>query len=127
MTKLWPLFVLLMTAWIYLFQTQFALAHDWYSSTSDPVYQSSCCGGHDCAPVDPSWVSEVREGYRLTMTLDQARRVNPAAAAPVDAVVPWSRIQSPPNADHLFYACIYDRDRAAPRNGVICFFATPVM
>jgi hypothetical protein len=127
MTKLWPLFALLLAAWIFLVGTQFALAHDWYSSTSDPVYQSSCCGGHDCAPVDPAWVSEVSEGYRLTMTADQARSVNPAAQAAVDAVIPWSRIQSPPKADHLFYACIYDRDRAPPRNGVICFFATPVM
>jgi len=39
-------------AWIFL-------AHDWYSSTADPVYQSRCCGGHDCAPVKPkarSWI-----------------------------------------------------------------------
>ncbi|TMJ35180.1 MAG: helix-turn-helix domain-containing protein [Alphaproteobacteria bacterium] len=103
------------------------LAHDWYSSTADPVYQSNCCGGHDCAPVDSEWVSEVAEGYRLKMTIDQARTVNPAAETPVDAVVPWSRIQSPPTATHAFYACIYDRDRAAPRYGVICFFATPTM
>jgi hypothetical protein len=127
MAKFWPLFVLLVAAWIYLFGTQFVQAHDWYSSTADPVYQSNCCGGHDCAPVDPAWVSEVSEGYRLTMTADQARTVNPQAQSPVDAVIPWSRIQSPPKADHLFYACIYDRDRTPPRRGVICFFATPVM
>jgi hypothetical protein len=72
-------------------------------------------------------MSEVSEGYRLTMTADQARSVNPSATVAVDAVIPWSRIQSPPKADHLFYACIYDRDRTAPRRGVICFFATPVM
>jgi hypothetical protein len=127
MDKLWPVCGVLLVAGPYLFSTQFVLAHDWYSSTSDPVYQSSCCGGHDCAPVDSAWVSEEREGYRLTMTLDQARTVNPSAQAPVDAIVPWSRIQSPPHADHEFYACIYDRDRAPPRKGVICFFATPVM
>jgi hypothetical protein len=127
MDKLRPIFVVLVVAWLYLFSSQFVLAHDWYSSTSDPVYQSNCCGGHDCAPVDPAWVSEQREGYRLTMTLDQARTVNPSAQAPVDAVVPWSRIQSPPNADHMYYACIYERDRGAPRHGVICFFATPTM
>jgi hypothetical protein len=79
MSKLWPLFVLLLAAWMYLFETQFARAHDWYSSTADPVFQSNCCGGHDCAPVDPAWVSEVSEGYRLTMTANQARTVNPAA------------------------------------------------
>jgi hypothetical protein len=127
MTKLWPLFVLLVAAWTYLFGTQFVEAHDWYSSTADPIYQSNCCGGHDCAPVDPAWVSETKEGYHLTMTADQARTVNPAAQSPVDAVIPWSRIQSPPKADHLFYACIYDRDRSPPRSGVICFFATPTM
>jgi hypothetical protein len=127
MDKLWPVCGVLLLAGLYFFSTQFVLAHDWYSSTSDPVYQSSCCGGHDCAPVDSAWVSEEREGYRLTMTLDQARTVNPSAQSPVDAIVPWSRIQSPPHADHEFYACIYDRDRAPPRNGVICFFATPVM
>lgn len=33
----------------------------------------------------------------------------------------------PPKADHLFYAWIYDSDRAPPRSGVICLFATPVM
>ena len=127
MDKLWPVCGVLLVAGPYIFSTQFVLAHDWYSSTSDPVYQSSCCGGHDCAPVDSAWVSEEREGYRLTMTLDQARTVNPSAQSPVDAIVPWSRIQSPPHADHEFYACIYDRDRAPPRKGVICFFATPVM
>lgn len=105
-----------------------ALAHDWYSSSSDPIYQSSCCGGHDCAPIDSEWVTPDAKGYRLRMTIEQARTVNPSAQAPVDAVVPWSRVQSPPKAvDKQFYACIYDRDRAPPRNGVICFFATPTM
>ena len=53
--------------------------------------------------------------------------VNPAALSPLDAVIPWSRIQSPPKANHLFYACIYDWDRTAPQQGVICFFAIPIM
>ncbi len=127
MRKLWPLLALSLSGWIFPVAMPLGNAHEWYSSTADPVYQSSCCGGHDCAPVDSAWVSEVQQGYRLTMTLDQARSVNPAAQAPVDAVVPWSRVQSPPNADHQFYACIYDRDRTAPRQGVICFFATPTM
>ncbi|MBK1870582.1 hypothetical protein [Taklimakanibacter albus] len=127
MSKLWPFLAVIVAAWIFPATPRFVLAHDWYGYTADPVYQSNCCGGHDCAPVDPAWVSEVREGYRLTMTVDQARTVNPDAQAPVDAVVPWKRIQSPPEAEHPFYACIYDMDRTAPRYGVICFFATPVM
>lgn len=104
-----------------------AQAHDWYSSTSDPVFQSSCCGGHDCAPVDPDWVSEVPEGYRLRMSIEESQTVNPSSSQPVDAIIPWDRVQSPPNGDKLFYACVYDVDRAPPRNGVICFFATPTM
>lgn len=124
-----PLLLLLIVALLYLGWIALtpAQAHDWYSSTSDPVYQSNCCGGHDCAPVEVEWVYEVKEGYRLVMTLDQAKTVNPSATAPIDAIIPWSRVQTPPNAQHAFYACIYDSNRAPPRNGVICFFATPTM
>lgn len=102
-------------------------AHEWYSNRGDPIYGGGCCGGSDCAPVDPAWVSEVPEGYRLRMSIDQAMTVNPNASAPVDAIIPWNRVQSPPKADHLFYACIYPHDRGRPRSGVICFFATPTM
>jgi hypothetical protein len=120
-----PLIAAFVAAWV--FAGPPAKAHDWYSSTSDPVYQSSCCGGHDCAPIDSAWVSQEPGGYRLRMTIEQSRTVNPSSQAPVNALVPWSRVQSPPHADHEFYACIYDRDRARPREGVICFFATPTM
>lgn len=102
-------------------------AHEWYSRSSDPVYQSSCCGGHDCAPINSEWVSQVPEGYHIRMSIEQTKTINPAAEAPVNAIVPWARVQSPPTSEHEFYACIYDRDRAAPRHGVICFFATPTM
>src|SRR5690348_1421085 len=71
-----------------------ALSHDWYGSTNDPVFQSNCCGGHDCAPVDPGWISETKEGFHLAMTLEQARTVNPATQFPVDAIIPWNRVQS---------------------------------
>lgn len=125
-----PLYVLIAAATLYLSWVTLtpARAHDWYSSTADPVYQSGCCGGHDCAPVDPAWISEVSEGYRITMTVEQAMTVNPNAKAPVDAIVPWSRVQSPPKpVKEQFFACIYEQDRTAPRHGVICFFATPTM
>ncbi|WP_119270845.1 hypothetical protein [Taklimakanibacter deserti] len=103
-------------------------AHDWYSSTTDPVSQSKCCGGNDCAPVDPAWVSETEYGYLLQMTVEQARTVNPKAVAPVYALIPWARVQAPPTADHLFYACIWERNRKPEDgSGVICFFATPTM
>jgi hypothetical protein len=127
MSKLWPLFAILFAAWIYLFATQFVYAHEWYSSASDPVFNSNCCGGHDCAPVDPAWVSEVQGGYQLTMTLDETRTVNPGSRAPISAFIPINRVQSPPKAEHTYYACIYSADRKAPREGVICFDAAPTM
>lgn len=102
-------------------------AHDWYSSTSDPVYQSSCCGGNDCAPLDSAWVAEEKGGFRLKMNLEQTRTVNPNASVPIDAFIPMNRVQSPPKSDAEYYACVYDHDRDTPREGVICFFATPTM
>lgn len=104
-----------------------ARAHDWYSSTQDPVFQSSCCGGHDCAPISPEFITIEGDGYRVRMTAEESRTVNKNSSQPVDAFVPGSRVQTPPNGEHAFYACIYDTDRAAPRKGVICFFATPTM
>lgn len=130
--KAWAGFIAFLILWLLAvcyFVVQPAHAHSWYSSTSDPKFQSNCCGGHDCAPVNPGWVSETKEGYHLQMTLEQARTVNPATQAPVDAIIPWDRVQTPPSAGQgeAFHACIYDSDRAPPRMGVICFFATPTM
>lgn len=119
-------FILLaLGVWCWVASAQFAHAHDWYSSTHDPVFSSNCCGGHDCAPVDPAWVFEEKDGFRLKMSLAQARTVNPTTQSPIDAFIPWSRVQSPPNSKAAFYACIYDADRSEPKRGVICFFATP--
>lgn len=122
-----PWWVLLIIAWVCLLIADRAMAHDWYSSTSDPVTTANCCGGDDCAPVDPAWVTSVPEGYRLRMSVAEARTVNPNASAPIDAVIPWSRVQAPPNADHEFYACIRPSVRVPPEDGVICFFSTPTM
>ena len=104
-----------------------AASHEWYSKRTDPVWNYRCCGGEDCASVNPEWVTEVEGGYRLRMSLEQARTVNKNATAPIDAFIPWDRVQSPPNATHLFDACIFNSDRRAPTNGVICFFVTPAM
>lgn len=120
-----PWWVLLIIAWVCLLIADRAMAHDWYSSTSDPVTKSSCCGGSDCAPIDTAWVSPAADGVRLRMSISEARTVNPNATAPIDAVIPWSRIQIPPKAEHEFYACIRPTSRVAPEYGVICFFAKP--
>jgi hypothetical protein len=107
----------------------YAQAHDWYTSTHDPVLNYGCCGGHDCAPIDPGWVTETKDGYHIQMTVAQAMTVNPDTRLPIDTVVPWARVQTPPNAGRgeAFHACIRPTDRSPPEYGVICFFATPTM
>lgn len=105
-----------------------ARAHDWYSAAQDPVYSSDCCGGHDCAPLNAEWVKVEGDGYRVRMTVEQSRTINPSSTEPVNAFVPGERVQSPPeHSDKPFYACVYDKDRGPPRHGIICFFATPTM
>lgn len=120
MSKLWSIIFLIS-------MSNASLAHEWYSTAKDPAYSSNCCGGHDCAPINPEWVDVEGDGYRVRMTTEQSRTINPASSAPVDAFVPGNRVQSPPKGDHPFYACVYDQDRGPPRHGVICFFATPTM
>lgn len=113
---------IVIAALVALFMTvNLAFAHSWYSGTRDPTDGYGCCGGHDCAVLDPRWVFPVDGGVRVVMTLEQARTVNPLTVAPVDAFVPDARIQRSPDYD--FHACIYDSNRGAPRNGVICFWA----
>lgn len=103
-------------------------AHEWFNYTQDPVTQDKCCGGDDCAAVNPEWVTETEFGYLLQMTLEQSRTVNKTSKLPVYAIIPWSRVQSPPNSDHSFYACIWEQNREPKSgNGVICFFASPSM
>lgn len=116
MTRLrWWVLALVITglAGLLLLWARSALAHDWYSSTKDPVWDTGYCGGHDCAPVNPEWVTEEPGGFRLRMTVEQARTVNPETSAPIDAFIPWNSI--------------FPVDRNPPRAGVICFFATPTM
>lgn len=105
-------------------------AHDWYTGTRDPVTQSGCCGGHDCAavPLDADWIRPVAEGLRVVMTLEQSKQVNPYSQSPVDTVVPWSRVQSPPadasGPPAIYHVCIAAYQRIQ-NGGVYCLFAVP--
>lgn len=104
-----------------------AQAHEWYSNLRNPK-GSSCCSGNDCAPVplDADWVQPTRDGYRVTLTLDQAKTINPDAQYSVNAVVPWSQVMAPPpEASHselaLYHLCI----AAYSPNTIYCLFAVP--
>lgn len=101
-----------------------ASAHEWYSNYRDPVWGVSCCGGHDCARVDASHVSISATGYRIVLTLEQAKAINPYATRPLDAEIPMERVQI--SEDGQYHICLmaayHDDDR---REGVFCFFAPP--
>lgn len=107
-----------------------AHAHAWYSQRQDPVYNNGCCGGSDCRELNGRLIKEKvleaeESGYRIRLTLLQSRLINNYSALPIDALVTWDRIQE--SEDNKFHLCIFNVDRTAPRNGVICLFAPPSM
>lgn len=99
-------------------------AHSWYSRTN-------CCSGTDCAPVplDAAWVIMEEHGYRIVLTAEQAKLVNPYATKPLDVFIKWSdrRIKSPPillpgetYGPNIYHLCI-----PAGYVGVHCLFVVP--
>lgn len=99
-----------------------AHAHDWFTGTTDPTGLGGCCTGPndpnpDCKPVPADMVgviTEVSEGYRVVLTIEQARFFNKATTAAIDEVVPWKRVQ--PGMSRGFAICLW-------QNKVRCFFA----
>lgn len=103
-----------------------AAAHEWYSEKRDPLYpRQSCCGGMDCAQlqIEPGVLSAEADGYRVRLTLEQSRRINPWSKAPIDALIVWERVQ--PSEDGNYHICIMSNHRDNARQGVYCFFAPP--
>jgi hypothetical protein len=104
-----------------------ANAHDWYVGRNDPVTGGSCCtttnadGYGDCArlQVDPGVLEPIPEGYRLRLTVEQARKINPLRTLPVDTIIPEERIQ--PSQDGNFHVCIPGYPGAL-RYDFFCFF-----
>lgn len=110
---------------------EMAQAHDWYKDLRSPK-GSSCCSGNDCAPVpiDADWVQPTKDGYRVTLSKEQAQTINPDAQYPFNAVVPWSQVMAPPpkamaemngKPPALYHLCI----AAYSPNTVYCLFAVP--
>lgn len=105
-------------------------AHDWYKDLHNST-GGSCCSGNDCAPVplDAEWVNPTPDGYHVTLTVEQAKLINPEASTSINVVVPYSKVMSPPlkameemrnQKPALYHLCI------APRvNIVYCLFAVP--
>ena len=103
-----------------------AFAHSWYSDSKDPVNGTPCCGGHDCAPfpfVVGKNIFPTNEGYRIVLTVEEAKTINPYSTEPIDAVVIWERVQD--SIDGQFHICISPNFRLTPTFGIYCFFAPP--
>jgi hypothetical protein len=102
-----------------------AEGHDWFTGTTDPVTGHACCTGPglsfahvDCMAVPADLltagvIEETAQGYRVRLTLDQAKRFNDQTTRPIDEVVPWSRVQ--PGLSQGVAICIW-------QNAVNCFF-----
>lgn len=102
-----------------------AQAHSWYSEKTDPVFKQSCCGGSDCASwrIDPGELTAEPAGYRVRLSLEKSKSINAYSMAPIDAVVPWDRVQ--PSEDGRWHLCIMTQHRDNVRGGIYCLFAPP--
>jgi hypothetical protein len=99
-------------------------AHSWYSERQDPVWRNSCCGGTDCHEIDAKYIRVGNRGYRITLTVEQARQVNPFATKAIDADIEMERVQM--SEDGQYHICLmayWNPDDK--RQGVFCFFAPP--
>ena len=108
-----------------LLMTTPALAHSWYSKKVDPVYKNSCCGGTDCGQlvVASGQLTAEADGYRIRLTLEETKKINPYSVAPIDALVTWDRVQT--SDDGNYHICIMTSHRDNERGGIYCLFAPP--
>lgn len=104
-----------------------AAAHDWYSTETDPVTFSRCCGNQDCAPlkIEPGMIEAVEEGYRLRLSVEQAKAINPNRTQRVDTIVEWDRIQ--PSPDGNWHVCLPNYYLPAMRGDFYCFWEPGAM
>lgn len=103
-----------------------AEAHSWYTQKRDPVTRLGCCGGNDCNTliITPGVISAETDGYRIRLTVEEARRINPSRNVPLDILVPWDRVQ--PSEDGNWHICI-PRWNDVTVGNFYCFFAPPSM
>ncbi len=102
-----------------------AYAHSWYSERRDPIYnQTSCCGGTDCAPLPPHAIQITPEGLRVTLTVEEARVINPVRRYGFDRLITFDRIQV--SEDGQAHICLMAHDlEGDPREGYYCVFLPP--
>jgi hypothetical protein len=106
--------------------TSSALAHSWYGERRDPVFSATtCCGGLDCAPLPPHAISITPDGQlRVTLTVEEARRINPIRRYGFDKIISFDRIQL--SEDGTPHICLQPHDDPNDlREGYYCIFLPP--
>ena len=101
-------------------------AHSWYSEKTDPVTKHGCCGGLDCRElrVTPQNFTPEADGFRIRLTVEEAKIINPGRLEPLDILVPFSRVQ--PSEDGNFHLCI-PRFNNVTYGDFYCFFMPGAM
>jgi len=106
-------------------------AHEWYGKRRDPIYSTTtCCGGSDCAPLPAHSIKASPDGsIRVSLTLDEVRKINPRRDEPFDEIIPFERVQTvPPEGTAGPHICLMNRNRADEgdmRQGFYCIFLPP--
>jgi len=102
-----------------------AQAHSWYQNKTDPVYLQSCCGILDCAAwaIQPNELTAEEHGYRVRLSLERTKLINPLSQSPIDALVIWERVQ--PSEDGNWHLCLMSSFRDDARGGIYCLFMPP--
>ena len=105
-----------------LFSATAASAHSWYSEKRDPVTKKGCCGIADCheIAISPENYTPEADGFRIRLTAEQAKIINPFRLDPLDIFVPFERVQ--PSEDGNFHLCI-PRFNGVTYGDFYCFFA----
>jgi hypothetical protein len=101
-------------------------AHSWYSERRDPIYnQTSCCGGTDCRELPAHAITITPDGQlRVTLTVEEARRINPVRRYGFDKIISFDRIQT--SEDGTPHICLMAHDDPNdPREGYYCIFLPP--
>lgn len=93
-----------------------ARAHEMFKDLFDPVTKKGCCNDGDCKVVPQEWVDAGAVtphfgGYRVQLTLEQAKFFNPNVNQPVDALFPAERVIW--GLPHQWAICLNPTDESA--------------
>ena len=117
--------ILAAAPWAAFFMARPAKAHEWFNGYRDPVFDWACCDGDDCdvIPLPEKSVRVEREGYHVSLTAEEARRLNPGTDLPVEGVVTWDRVIESPTGQYA--ACPFRLRRDTETAGLRCLFVPP--